>query len=141
MITAIGNPVYDLIKTKKVKTESRVLSGCSTNAALALAKLNSRVRLVGAVGSDFKKQFEQDMKRFKIDYKIIASPETGGFSLNYYDDFGNRTLELIGRAADVDEIDESWYNDSEAVLIGPILGEVSFENIREIHRNYDGLTV
>jgi sugar/nucleoside kinase (ribokinase family) len=139
MITAIGNPVYDLIKTKKVKTDTRVLSGCSTNAALAFAKLKSKVRLIGAVGNDLREKFESDMKRFGIDYKIIKSPESGGFSLNYYDDFGNRTLDLIGRAASIGEIDENWYNDSEAVLIGPILGEISFESIREIHRNFDGL--
>ncbi|RME19708.1 MAG: ribokinase, partial [Candidatus Zixiibacteriota bacterium] len=39
MITAIGNPVYDYIKTQKVDTKKRILSGCSTNAALALSKL------------------------------------------------------------------------------------------------------
>jgi sugar/nucleoside kinase (ribokinase family) len=54
MITAIGNPVYDLIKTKKVDTKERVLSGCSTNAALVLSKLNEPVRLIGAVGKDFR---------------------------------------------------------------------------------------
>src|SRR5574341_78177 len=138
MITAIGNPVYDLIRTKKVQLKARVLSGCSTNAALALAKLKSKARLVGAVGGDFRKQFENDMKRYGIEHKIIDSKTTGGFSLYYYDDYGNRTLNLIDRAANIGEIDPNWYIDSEAVLIGPILGEVSFEEILEIHRNYDG---
>ena len=50
MITAIGNPVYDYIKTQKVNTEKRILSGCSTNAALALSKMGENVKLVGAVG-------------------------------------------------------------------------------------------
>ena len=50
MITAIGNPVYDYIKTQKIDTKERVLSGCSTNAALALAKMGSDVRLIGALG-------------------------------------------------------------------------------------------
>ncbi len=138
MITAIGNPVYDLIKTKKVEPKGRVLSGCSTNAALALAKLKSKVRLIGAVGSDMKEQFQNDMKRYGIEYKIIESPLTGGFSLHYYDDYGNRTLNLIAKAADIGEIDSNWYSDSEAVLIGPILGEISFDDILEIHRNFDG---
>ena len=138
MITAIGNPVYDIIKTKKVQPQGRILSGCSTNAALALAKLKSKVRLIGAVGPDLKEQFQSDMNRYGIEYKIIDSPITGGFSLNYYDDYGNRTLNLIGKAANLQEIDPHWYNDSEAVLIGPILGEVSLDDIREIHRNFDG---
>ncbi len=138
MITAIGNPVYDLIKTKKVQPKGRVLSGCSTNAALALAKLKSKVRLIGAVGNDLKEQFQYDMKKYGIEYIIIDSPTTGGFSLNYYDDYGNRTLNLIGKASNIREIDPNLYMDSEAVLIGPILGEVSFDDIFEIHRNYDG---
>ena len=30
MITAVGNPVYDLIVTPHISTDGRVLSGCST---------------------------------------------------------------------------------------------------------------
>ncbi|UCD62732.1 MAG: ribokinase, partial [Candidatus Zixiibacteriota bacterium] len=139
MITAIGNPVYDYIKTQKVNTETRVLSGCSTNAALALAKMGENVRLVGSVGDDYKEQFVGDLKRFNIDYKITPSAETGGFSLIYYDDFGNRTLDLLGRADPINEIYDSWYRDSRAVLVGPILGEISFEQIQAIRENYNGL--
>ena len=39
MIVAFGNPVYDYIKTPVVTTGERVLSGCSTNGCLALARL------------------------------------------------------------------------------------------------------
>ena len=122
MITAIGNPVYDYIKTKKVDTEGRVLSGCSTNAALALAKLGKDVRLVGAIGDDHRSEFIGALDKHRIEYEIIPSPTTGGFSLIYYDDFGNRTLDLLGRANDIGELDPRWFEDSEAVLIGPILG-------------------
>ena len=139
MITAIGNPVYDYIKTQKVDTKERILSGCSTNAALALAKMGERVKLIGAVGEDYKIRFIDDLKRFGIDYEIVPSKETGGFSLIYYDDFGNRTLDLLGRAADVGSVDPSQYRDSKAVLIGPILGEVSFDEIKRIRDHYDGL--
>jgi len=139
LITAIGNPVYDYIKTQKVQTEGRILSGCSTNAALALAKLGKQVRLIGAVGDDYKEKFITDLSRFGIEHKIIPSKQTGGFSLVYYDDFGNRTLSLLGRAANIGSLDPSLYNSSKAVLIGPILGEVSFETIREIRKDFDGL--
>ncbi len=139
MITAIGNPVYDYIKTKKVDTEGRVLSGCSTNAALALAKLGTNVRLVGAIGEDYKADFIAGLSKHRIEYEIIPSATSGGFSLIYYDDFGNRTLDLLGRAADISELDPVLYEDSEAVLIGPILGEVSFDRIREIKDNFNGL--
>jgi sugar/nucleoside kinase (ribokinase family) len=139
MITAIGNPVYDYIKTQKVDTKVRVLSGCSTNAALALAKLGEPVRLVGAIGDDRKVEFAAGLERYRIEFEITPSRETGGFSLVYYDNYGNRTLDLLGCADNIEVIDPRWYRDSEAVLIGPILGEVSFESIRKIRSNFSGL--
>lgn len=139
MITAIGNPVYDYIKTKKVEPEGRVLSGCSTNAALALAKMGADVRLVGAIGDDYAEHFKSALSTLGVEYRIVPSDETGGFSLIYYDDFGTRTLDLLGRAADIGEIKLSWYADSEAVLVGPILGEVSFDTVRQIRQSFDGL--
>lgn len=139
MIIAVGNPVYDYIKTQVIETEGRVLSGCSTNAALALAKLGRPVKLVGAIGKDSESKFIGDLDRHRVDYDIHPSKETGGFSLVYYDDFGNRTLDLLGRAGAVGEIDPRLYAEAEAVLIGPILREVSFDLIRSIRENYDGL--
>jgi sugar/nucleoside kinase (ribokinase family) len=139
MITAIGNPVYDYIKTKQVDPEGRVLSGCSTNAALALAKMGSQARLVGAIGKDYRDHFAGELDKLGIEYRVVESDETGGFSLIYYDDLGNRTLDLLGRAAVIDPIPAEWYNDSEAVLIGPILREVSFENLRAIRKEFSGL--
>jgi len=139
VITAIGNPVYDYIKTQKIDTKERVLSGCSTNAALALAKMGSDVRLIGALGDDFREPFLRDLKQYNIDSVIHPSEESGGFSLIYYDDFGNRTLDLLGRASVIEKLDPSTYTDSEAVLIGPILREVSFDLIFDIRKNLDGL--
>lgn len=139
MITAIGNPVYDYIKTQKIETDGRVLSGCSTNAALALSKLGEKVRLIGSVGDDFKATFITKLQSFGIEPVIMPSKQTGGFSLIYYDDFGNRTLDLLGRAAPVSIINPEQYKDSRAVLIGPILGEVTLDDIADIRRHFSGL--
>lgn len=139
MITAIGNPVYDYIKTHKVKPDGRVLSGCSTNAALALSKMGEKVRLVGAIGDDYKEHFQTELDKLGIEYATIPSSATGGFSLIYYDNEGNRTLDLIDRAADIGEMKPQWYTDAKAVLIGPILGEVSQDNIRTIRNSFEGL--
>jgi fructokinase len=139
VITAIGNPVFDLIKTPKVDTQERILSGCSTNAVLALNKLGEATRLVGAIGPDFRGQFETDFATRGIESVIIDSESSGGFSLHYYDDFGNRTLDLLDKASDITNIKPEWYTDSKAVLIGPILGEVSFAEIKKIRENFDGL--
>ncbi|MEW5924571.1 MAG: PfkB family carbohydrate kinase [Candidatus Zixiibacteriota bacterium] len=138
MITAIGNPVYDYIKTRKIETEGRVLSGCSTNAALALTKLGEKTRLIGAIGDDFKDDFTSSLEKFGIESVIVDSKQSGGFSLIYYDNFGNRTLDLLGRASDIGHIKPELYKDSKAVLVGPILGEVSFDEIKTIRKNFDG---
>ena len=139
MITAIGNPVYDYIKTQKVQPAGRVLSGCSTNAALALARMGAPVRLVGSIGEDFREDFTSQLQALGIEYRIISSAQSGGFSLIYYDDFGNRTLDLIGRAAPIGRPDPSWYRDAEAVLIAPILGEVTLDDIRTLRADFGGL--
>lgn len=139
MIVALGNPVYDYIETKKIKTDGRVLSGCSTNAALALAKLGRAVTLVGSIGDDFKTAFAADLARYGIAAEVLPSKETGGFSLIYYDDFGNRHLDLLGRAEPITAVPDTLLEDAEAVLVGPILKEVSFDLIRDIRRRYDGL--
>ena len=138
MITAIGNPVYDYIKTKDFETDGRILSGCSTNAALTLSKLGEEIRLIGAIGDDFRSNFIEKLKSFKIETVLHESAETGGFSLIYYDDFGNRTLDLLGRADDIKIIRPENYLDSKAILVGPILGEISFETIKTIRDNFDG---
>lgn len=139
MITAIGNPVYDYIKTPRVDTKTRILSGCSTNAALVLAKLGKEVKLIGAVGDDMREQFVADMLKYHITPEMTPSRETGGFSLIYYDAYGNRTLDLLGRAEPIPMLDPKLYADSEAVLIGPILKEVSLEMVHAIRDNFDGL--
>jgi len=139
LITAIGNPVYDYIKTPKSNPKDRVLSGCSTNAALALTRMGQKVRLIGAVGDDYREHFTTNLQKYNIEYEIIPSRETGGFSLVYYDSYGNRSLNLIGRAASIGNIDPALYEDSRAVLIGPILGEVSFDEIKKIRKNLKGL--
>lgn len=139
MITAIGNPVYDYIKTQKIDTKERVLSGCSTNAVLALSKLGEQTRLIGAIGDDYKSHFMTELAKLDIEHQIIPSESSGGFSLIYYDDFGNRTLDLLGRASDVGELSPTLYNDSKAVLIAPILGEVSLSQIAKIRKNFEGL--
>ncbi len=139
LITVIGNPVYDFIKTQMVSPDGRILSGCSTNAALALAKLGEKVHLVGAIGRDFERQFRDDLSQYGVEYTIIPSRQTGGFSLVYYDDHGSRTLDLLGRADEINPIDPVWYTGAHAVLIGPILQEISFDSLMTIRRSSAGL--
>ena len=139
MILILGNPVYDYIETKKIKTDGRVLSGCSTNAALALAKLGRDVTLCGAIGDDFADGFKTDLKRYGIEASITPSKETGGFSLIYYDDYGNRHLDLLGRADNIESVNDALLDNAEAVLVGPILKEISFDLIRSIRDRFGGL--
>lgn len=138
MIYAFGNPVYDRITTPRVNTEKRVLSGCSTNFALALARLGHKVTMVGTIGSDFGADFHRALSELGIGAVVSESPQTGGFALNYYDDKGNRTLDLLGRAGDIDFIPPETGR-AEAVLVGPILGETDFALIRKLRKATSGI--
>ncbi len=132
MIIGIGNPVYDFIRTPLVTTHTRVLSGCSTNACLAVRKLGEPAHLVGRVGPDYADRFRADMDRYGIQYTLYPTAETGGFGL-VYDETGDRTLDVLG-VADPLEVLPAQLAGSRFVLVGPILGEVPNHLIREIAR-------
>ena len=133
-LIAIGNPVYDIIVTPSVRTDSRVLSGCSTNACLTAKRLGlKKVGLVGCIGPDFKHQFHQDMRDYGVEVGMSCSlGETGGFRL-VYDDRGDRTLDVLGVAGRIrpKDIPDEFLHAS-FFLIGPILGEVDLELVEFI---------
>lgn len=136
MITCVGNPVFDRIKTLRIESEGRVLSGCSTNACLALSKLGVETSLVGRVGLDFDQQFRADMERFGIRYAVEEASESGGFQLIYYDDQGNRTLDLLGDAGAITFFPEGLTS-SEWILFGPILRELDLDYVRMVKSQSD----
>lgn len=133
MITGIGNPVFDLIETPYLKTEGRVLSGCSTNACLALSKLGRKAALVGKVGEDFDDTFRKDMEKYGIEYAVEESEESGGFKLIYYDKHGNRTLDVLGDAGKIDFFPEA-YSSSDWILLGPILQEIDLDYVEMVRQ-------
>ncbi len=131
-ILALGNPVYDVISTPELVRNDRVLSGCSTNACLAAARLGVNATLVGTVGNDFKERLEKDLQNRGVDYCLFPSHETGGFSLIYYDDHGSRHLSLLGVADPIVSYDDPL-DPFDFILIGPILGEVNAALVKKIH--------
>jgi sugar/nucleoside kinase (ribokinase family) len=135
LIIGIGNPVYDFIQTPLVTTHTRVLSGCSTNACLAVRKLGALAGLVGRIGPDFNEQFKADMDRFGIEYELYPTAETGGFGL-VYDETGDRTLEVLGIADPIDEY-PIRFKDADFILVGPILGEVPAPLLRQMAAELD----
>jgi sugar/nucleoside kinase (ribokinase family) len=122
MIAVIGNPVYDLIKTPFVKTEKRVLSGCSTNACIVCAQLDAKPVLVGCIGEDFRTETEKILSDFGVDFVLYPSQETGGFDLDY-DSSGNRELEVLGKADSIAVIPPPVFS-ADVILFGPILQEI-----------------
>ena len=130
MIFAFGNPVYDYIKTPTITTGERVLSGCSTNGCLALARLGHRTTLVGRIGADYAERFQADMARYQIAEQAELCEQTGGFGL-IYDAMGNRTLDVLGVAAPIENVPPTVAA-AQAVIIGPILQETSFELIERV---------
>lgn len=133
-LVGIGNPVYDTIVTPSIKTDGRVLSGCSTNACLVAKKLGlNKVGLVGSIGPDFGDTFLRDMKHYGIDVSSQSMKrQTGGFHL-IYDERGDRTLDVLGVADPIvpEDIPDA-YLDAKFIIIGPVLGEVDFELVKFI---------
>ena len=136
-LVAIGNPVYDIIITPYISTKGRVLSGCSTNACLAAAKLGMKnVALIGCIGKDHHTKFVNDLKKYGISSpNVKLLEETGGFKL-VYDPTGDRTLEVLGTAGKItqDDIPEECL-DTRYILIGPILQEVDLKLIQFLKEN------
>ncbi len=135
-ILAFGNPVYDVISTPALVRSDRVLSGCSTNACLAVARLGVQATLVGSVGPDYKDTLERDLQERHVDHCLSVSGQTGGFSLIYYDDHGNRELSLLGIADPIHSY-TGGYQDYDFILIGPILGEVDAALVKQVHAATD----
>lgn len=131
MITCIGNPVYDSITTLRLKSNGRVLSGCSTNACLALSKLGMDVFLVGCIGRDFFKQFKAQMEFYNIHFSVKESEQSGGFELIYTDAVGNRSLNILGDAGKIDIFPQKLAS-SDWILFGPILMELDLDYIKHI---------
>lgn len=125
MIVAFGNPVYDEIITPAVRTDGRVLSGCSTNACLALARLGHATALVGRVGGDRYDQLLGDLRRYGILARIEVGAQTGGFRL-VYDARGDRTLDVLGVAPPIEHFPDECAG-ARALIVGPILQETSLD--------------
>jgi len=128
----IGNPVYDIIITPMVRTDGRVLSGCSTNGCLVAKRLGmSRVGLVGSIGKDFSDKFQFDMEKYGIESRAnVESERTGGFRL-VYDNKGDRTLDVLAVAKEITQKSiPDEFLDAKFFLIGPILGEVNVELVK-----------
>ena len=137
-LLCIGNPVYDLIETPYVKTEGRVLSGCSVNAALTARKLGLRkVALIGCAGGKLLEKLRLELSSYGLDEVYVKqSPDMGGFKLTYSLDLRNRTLEVLGGFEKLSYADiPPELLDAKAILIGPVLQEVDLELVEFVRRN------
>ena len=130
LVVAFGNPVYDEIITPVVKTAGRVLSGCSTNACLALSRLGHPTALVGRIGDDYYECFVADLQKYGVAGYAERGPQTGGFRL-VYDHRGDRTLEVLGLAPPIEHV-PAVCAEARAIIIGPILQETPLSLIQGI---------
>ncbi len=136
-LVAIGNPVYDEIITPYIRTEGRVLSGCSTNACLAAKRLGlEKVALIGCIGNDYRESFKAHMTKYGVELpQIKTSENTGGFRL-IYNERGDRTLDVLGVAGKIlpSDIPKECL-DAKVILVAPILKEVDLDFIRFLREN------
>ncbi|MHA1589803.1 MAG: PfkB family carbohydrate kinase [Candidatus Njordarchaeales archaeon] len=140
-VVSIGNPVYDIIITPYVKTNGRVLSGCSTNSALTIGKLGGRAGIIGCIGDDFLHDFLEITSRYNVKAFPIKSKQTGGFYLKYIDKkMSDRELRVLGVADNISfENIPSEALDSRAIILGPILKEIDLNLVRSLKKETDAL--
>ncbi len=143
-LIAIGNPVYDEITTPYISTAGRVLSGCSTNAALTAKKLGvEKVGLIGSIGQDYRDLFIKDLERFGIeDLQILDGASTGGFKLVYFEN-GDRTLQVLGVAGEIrfEKLSSTTIKalkNAKFILLGPILNEIDVDFVRSLRKVCEG---
>lgn len=137
-VVAFGHPVYDEIvfptaSSAKPSAAERVLSGCSTNGCLVLARLGHKTALVGRVGANCYARFVADMQRYAIVPYVAAAEQTAGFRLTY-DSHSNRAMEVLGNAGAIDHVPEACAR-ADAVILGPILHELSYPHIEQIRQH------
>ena len=144
MMIGLGNPVFDIIETPYVRTDGRVLSGCSVNAALTIGKLGGSAIVVGAVGVDYKSLFLSKLSEYGVDAYPLDSKETGGFYLKYLDErMDDRILRVIGHAdrISVDDVPTRLLGNADSILVGPILDEIDTSLVRYLSRSFSGILV
>lgn len=129
-VLALGNPVYDDIRTPWVCTIGRVLSGCATNAAFVYRRLGGDVTVVGRVGQDRIDHYRSYLSYNGIGEITDPCPESGGFGLDY-DDRGRRELTILGRAEAINRI-PAEIEKADIVFIGPVMQETPLRLVREI---------
>jgi len=138
-IVAIGNPVFDIIETPYIKTNGRVLSGCSTNAALTYGKLGGKAYLIGKVGREFSRELINVSKKYNVEAYPLLSKDTGGFHLIYKDkEMRDRDLFILGIAEKIsfEEIPNNLW-DKDGFIIGPILQEIDKEFMESMFQILD----
>jgi len=137
-LLCIGNPVYDEIETPFIKTQGRVLSGCSVNAALTARRLGlKKVALIGCAGGELLKKLRLELLSYGLDEVYVKEvPDTGGFKLVYSSDLRDRTLEVLGGFEKLSCSDIPLeLLDARAILIGPVLREVDLELVEYVRKN------
>ncbi|MEM2058582.1 MAG: PfkB family carbohydrate kinase, partial [Thermoproteota archaeon] len=124
---AVGNPVYDIIKTPFIESLGRVLSGCSVNAALTMSRLGMKgIAIIGCIGHDYEEQYLKEMEKKSVTPIIVKkSRDTTGFKLTYLDFSGNRKLKVLGVSDGIASGDlPQDLLSTPVAIIGPVIGEV-----------------
>jgi len=139
IMAALGNPVFDIIETPYIRTNGRVLSGCSVNAALTIGKLGGKSIVIGTVGADYHEEMINKLKQYNVDSFTLLSKQTGGFFLRYLDSSMNdRLLKILGHAdkIDIKKIPTEILEKSKSFLFGPILDELNLRSVEYIANKY-----
>jgi sugar/nucleoside kinase (ribokinase family) len=127
---AIGHVTWDR------RGESHVLGGTASYASLCAAKLGCEAGILTSAGPDF------DPPRDLPGVQVFVEPSsTTTRFVNLYDEAGERTQTLAGRAAPIElrPLPDAW-RAPDVLLLGPVAGEIDAGLTTAIHGEVVGAT-
>jgi len=133
-LIVFGHLTHDVIITPEGVHEA--LGGVATYTSLAAARLGATVGVVAKVGSDFKREYLEYLRKGRIDlsgFKMVNGKTT--VFENIYDAQGVRTQRapIITEPIEVKDIPAPYFN-AKCFHFGPVFHEVSYEVIKLAHR-------
>ena len=134
-IVSVGHFAIDSILLPDRKNPFIVLGGSAAYVSLAARHLNARVAVVSKVGNDFPEAYRWWLGQEGIDLLNVAKDDnsrTTRFELKYNADLSERSLRSEHRAPPITVEDLSHVPKAEVVHIGPIAGEIGFDEIQKL---------
>lgn len=134
-IVPVGHFSIDSILLPDRKAPFVVLGGSAAYVSLASRRLGAKVSVISKVGGDFPEAYLWWLSQEGVDLSGVVKDEnaqTTRFELEYNKDLSGRLLRLNSRAPSITVEDIHDSVKAEAIHIGPIAGEITYDVVERL---------